>query len=229
MPVSLTTPKERPMLFSAPMVLAILDGRKTQTRRVIKLAEFGRSDTPGYFWTFRDKRGLWNDYRLTDALAADHCPYGQPGDRLWVREAIIRRPDAARCQTWVLYAADGHIAGQVHGCDLQRERRFPAIHMPRWASRITLEITGVRVERLNDISQEDALAEGIREHRLPFAGPDGISMWSAEEEWPALVFGDDPRMAFAALWQSIHGPGSWDANPWVWAISFRHLTAKVDA
>ena len=189
--------RERPILFSAPMVRAILAGTKTQTRRAIK--------APGIFVS----SGAINGHgvvSMTDAgIREVRCPYGQPGDRLWVREA------------WKVdlnhrfYRADGDPGGPVPWT--------PSIHMPRWASRITLEVTGVRVERPQDISEADAKAEGV--HRCL----DGL--WSGGA-WKHLRRPNcyaDPCNAFCDLWASINGPGSWDANPWVWVVEFRRVEA----
>ena len=146
------------------------------------------------------------------------CPYGQPGDRLWVREAHAFVPEPAYRRSTGIYQqinpSDAYEAC-VYRENFDRARNFPwrpSIHMPRWASRILLEITDVRVERLQDISEEQALTEGVHydsPHRAYF-GTDtgGIACNSA-------------RCAFADLWQSINGPGSWDANPFVWAVSFK--------
>jgi hypothetical protein len=226
--------KERGILFSAPMVRALLAGTKTQTRRIVKLAEFGRSDTPGYFWTFRDRQGRMHDIRLTDALVATRCPYGQPGDRLWVRETwgYTRQCDDINGPGDVIaYAAGGeHVyedAGgkrrlrrTVHGT-VMRPNHFcwppkpwkPSIHMPRWASRITQEITGVRVERLQEISETDAKAEGCAPAWLDVNG-ERVNHSSA----PTY------RQGYARLWNDINGPGSWDANPWVWVVKFELVT-----
>ena len=167
---------ERPILFSAPMVRAILDRTKTQTRRVVKLK-------PDYMETF---------LRLPNKVAC--CPYGQPGGRLWVRETFEDCESALH--SCVLYRADGGTPGT---------KWTPSIHMPRWASRITLEITGVRVERLQDISEEDAISEGTP---FPCGG------------WVG---------GYQKLWESIHGPGSWDLNPWVWVVEFKRVTPKLSA
>lgn len=181
------------------MARAILAGRKTQTRRIVKLADFGRSDTPGYLWTYRDRAGRMHDIRLTDALVAKCCPYGQPGDRLWVRE------------TWAdghSYDGKRHFAYRADGVELHPSRKWkPSIHMPRAASRITLEITGVRVERLQEISADDARAEGCPDKPVP--GAEQASVDAFAREW------------YADLWESINGPGSWYANPWVWVVEFR--------
>ena len=201
--------KERPILMSAPMVRACLDGSKTQTRRIIKLAEFGPSETRGYTWTFRDRRGLWNDYRAADFMA-ECCPYGQPGDRLWVRETWKRHPeypDAA------LYRA-------TWGNAETGDRWRPSIHMPRWASRLSLEVTGIRVERLQDISEADAIAEGTR--CWICGGPvDG----SCDNDCACFHTRREAIPSYRVLWESINGPGSWAANPYVWSISFRRVNA----
>lgn len=206
--------KQRPILFSAPMVRALLDGSKTQTRRV--LAHPGGDWTndglgritskhpkQGRFGLFV-RRGLSTDFPECDIVP---CPYGQPGDRLWVRETWaygIHAMAAARDENGpFVYAADGTTQGRL--CDRWR----PSIHMPRTASRITLEITGVRVERLQDISNDDAYSEGT-------------GTWAAEtakdgNKWPSM-----PR-AFQGLWESINGAESWSTNPWVWVIQFKRL------
>jgi hypothetical protein len=197
--------KERPILFSASMARAILAGRKTQTRRAVKLREFGPSDSKGYDWTFRDRRALWND--VSTERLMELCPYGQAGERLWVRE------------TWAAAAcSDGlspkclspnflrEIGGAWYQADVEglpvrtweRGRWRPSIHMPRWASRITLEVTSVSVERLQSLSMADVAAEGF----------------AACEQFEGSL---------AQTWDAINGPGSWASNPWVWAISFRVL------
>lgn len=196
--------KERPILFNADMVRAILDGRKTQTRRVVK-ADFdiiGECDD-GSLWPWREDCENGGDIWYP-------CPYGQPGDRLWVRE------------TW---AMSGHQrveyrAAPADGSDFRCVDRWrPSIHMPRWASRITLEITAVRVERLQDISEEDAKAEGVWKY-------------GDEDCWKIYTkttsFGTScPRRSFESLWQSINGPDSWNANPWVWVIEFKRVEAPA--
>lgn len=188
---------ERPILFSAPMVRAILAGTKTQTRRVVKLK-------PDYMETF---------LRLPNKMAC--CPYGQPGGRLWVREAW-RVIDLADCfapreltaahRIW--YEADG-----PHEPPAGRYR--PGMFMPRWASRITLKITGMRVERLQDITADDAMAEGIV--RLPDGG------YAADTDG-RHYHGASAWYSYGSLWEAINGPGSWEANPWVWVIDFNRVT-----
>lgn len=201
--------KERPILFSAPMVRAILDGRKTQTRRVIKgkgtwsvedADDFSNRKWPGY----EDEYGTWTDMP---------CPYGQPGDRLWVRETWACNPYDQT--TW--YRAND---------DLPPRREYgpigwkPSIHMPRWASRITLEVVRVRVERLQDISEQDAIAEGVKVFQDAIIEP--YSNPPKRMELTAVHY-------FADLWNKINGHGSWDANPWVWVVDFKTLTTGREA
>ena len=214
--------KERSILFSAPMVRAILKGRKTQTR----LKVFNKRTTNYQSIEERDDGTPW-PWRETED-AQDHwypCPYGQPGDRLWVRETFAIVPRTAyACSDGVqqtLRPDDPHDAA-IYRADWSRSNGGiqwrPSIHMPSWASRITLEVTGVRVERLQDISEVDAISEGVRQMR------DGSECWVGREgprglvtPWPTA------REAFRDLWQSINGPDSWTANPWVFVIEFQRV------
>lgn len=233
--------KERPILFSAPMVRAILEGRKTQTRRVVKpvgnddgfvILDYGNGGWPyrsddGDSTTHTVKRGgkLYLDETPHD------CPYGQPGDRLWVRETwrhTASSVEEARAITEDItsgIAVDWR-ATYVENCmnilgfsreDAEMADDFetwrPSIHMPRWASRITLEITGVRVERLADISKDDAMAEGI------VLQPDGGFGLADSTHYHFI----DPTDSYCSLWESINGAGSWLANPWVWVVEFKRL------
>ncbi len=201
------TPKERPILFSGPMVRAILEGRKSQTRRTIermegfRVKQFGPSDTTGYDWHFRCQRGLWQD--MDHAEVISRCPYGQAGDRLWVRETFAIANAANRS---VVYRASTPM-----GDGLWR----PSIHMPRWASRITLEITGVRVERLNEVSEEDAKEEGIE------TSSDGVYFMDYTR---GITNACRPDYSFMTLGKSINGPDSWAANPWVWVVDVKRLS-----
>ena len=197
---------ERPILFSAPMVRAILNGNKTQTRRVVKGMAL-RWLRPDHFtpeFTALPENGL--------------CPYGQPGDRLWVRETFQRFTDDGE----ILYKADpaGFEAMNEYKRDECLEARWrPSIHMPRRFSRISLEITAVRVERLQEISEADARAEGAMFHD---GGQIGHSGWRHD-------YSDvhaDARSSFARIWNNINGPGSWDKNPWVWVIEFRRVEGQ---
>lgn len=178
--------RERPILFSAPMVRAILDGRKTQTRRAVKHTPLlGYPDDWCHHVGKRDFEHGVGDFRR-------FCAYGQPGDQLWVRETF-----ATDGEGFFAFRADG----ETYNDGLPWK---PSIHMPRKASRIDLEITGIRVERLQEISYKDTIAEGPR--------PCG---WGNDD--------GGVQRNFARLWDEINGPGSWDKNPWVWVIEFRRI------
>lgn len=189
--------KERPILFSAPMVRALLAGTKTQTRRAAKV-----ESTLGIDSILAPRRagGHAATYLLPDqaAEAAACCPYGQPGDRLWVRETHGYGGDA--------YAPDVHYRATHPDAPVQG-RWLHSIHMRRRDSRILLEITSVRVERLQDISEADALAEGVP-HSLNLPG------------------GRFARENFEHLWWTINGDGSWESNPWVWVVEFERAQAQ---
>ncbi|KHJ64703.1 hypothetical protein [Burkholderia glumae] len=198
--------KERPIIFSAPMVRAILDGRKTQTRRVAK--EFaGKDNLDAILRRFPNQQG---------------CPHGEPGDRLWVRESFwgCDAPGFGD-QPCVVYDDEWH-GKEYRPAEIRpwarKFGRIPAIHMPRDCSRITLEITGVRVERLHGISEQDAVAEGIDKTASGF--------WSTygQREVDGTF---SPRSSFQSLWESINGPFSWEANPWVWVIEFARITDEA--
>lgn len=211
----------RPILFSGPMIRALLEGRKTQTRRVVKpqpLFEGFRSY--GASWAWHKSPAIWFSGVTTKQLVSKpglgmYCPYGQPGDLLWVRETC--------CPDWAdkpVYKADG---GSAREAGYPAEPRWrPSIHMPRWASRLTLRITGVRVQRLHDISEDDAIAEGAKPIAVTFRGD------QAGDARLVPSLGGPYRDGFRCLWASINGPGSWDANPWVWALTFEVIKANVD-
>jgi hypothetical protein len=225
--------KERPMLFSAPMVRAILDGSKTQTRRVCK---------PMNAWVNQDCR----EVRVIDG-APHHflkgaempierlrSPHGQPGDHLWVRETC-RADELPSGLDGVRYLADDSFIeienseeaaekwGELACYGMKKSglaecRAVPSIHMPRWASRILLEVTGVRVERLQSISEVDALAEGIDRER----------MIECQDSFDIIADGNmtgrpTPISCYRELWESINGPRSWGVNPWVWCIDFKRI------
>ena len=219
--------KERPILFSAPMVRAILSGTKTQTRRILKLKW-------GFDLEERDDGTLWPwaEHPDCDEDVWMPCPQGDIGDRLWVREAF-RFPasldhlspsvcgdkalDAGYRTPWAptQFEADGSRTGEWRGFDTPPEKTKPGklrpgIHMPRWASRIALDIKAVRVERLQDISEADALAEGVP-HSLNLPG------------------GRFARENFEHLWWTINGDGSWDSNPWVWVVEFERAQAHKES
>lgn len=199
------------MIFNGEMVRAILDGRKTQTRRIMENQPAGDSpDTPALI---RNVDGGFQWYGHYGESSIFNCPFGAVGDRLWVRETFRLFDSSVECS-----CEDHCSCSCYHGKPLYRAngddtecRWTPSIHMPRWASRITLEITAVRVERLNDISQEDAQAEGMEltGWRPTYADPD-----SGGEVWT-------PYDNFAQLWESIYGEENWQANPWVWVIEFK--------
>ena len=189
--------KERPIIFSGPMVRAILAGTKTQTRRVADIIWDTSKHWGGYdCWTFR-KRGKpmigFSTRNSGQNTLVHHCPHGAPGDRLWVRETF-----AMESPTCPVYLADQTDKTTV-------ERWKPSIHMPRWASRLTLEIVSVRVERSQDISEKDAAAEGCEP--------------KPEKDHDIFKF----TKGYETLWKSINGFGSWALNPWVWVIEFKKL------
>ncbi|KQJ07405.1 hypothetical protein [Escherichia coli] len=215
---------ERGMIFNGEMVRAILDGRKTQTRRIMKIQPSDGFhpthngfdlDSKAHWYTpgVVDKNGYLQPAKKDVFGVADEnegytCPFGAVGDRIWVRE------------TWARYNIDQDSHDMAYRAttpeDWPKEGRWrPSIHMPRWASRILLEITDVRVERLNDISEEDARAEGII---------DGGCLNCGEPE-PCGCANPEPDAtdAFAYLWQSIYGQENWNANPWVWVIEFKRI------
>ncbi|WP_085715674.1 hypothetical protein [Pseudomonas sp. B28(2017)] len=219
--------KERPILFSAPMVRAILAGHKTVTRRPVRhqpdvsvTDAIPRRNFPHgpatIDWYWRPKHG-----HLNGAPSAGwdfKCPYGQPGDRLWVREAwaadaqvdAISPRELSQGEP-ILYPADGTV--RQTGCSMLKSGRTrPSIHMPRWVSRILLEITDVRVERLQDISLAQVRKEGCEVREFWLFGSDA----EERQKIGARVFGN--------LWASINGEESWRSNPWAWVIEFKRVT-----
>lgn len=247
------------MIFNGEMVSAILDGRKTQTRRVMKVQPEPSKTRSGDFW-FSSKK-LESMVHVSDLVPGNSpiadchlffqehcCPFGAVGDRIWVRETwgVVSHEldEDGRIQPWnpdrsataihempfgngyysghAIYAADGEFTwGDDDGYEDGRSCWKPSIHMPRAACRILLEITDVRVERLNSISQEDARAEGII---------DGGCLNCGEPE-PCGCANPEPDAtdAFAYLWQSIYGQENWNANPWVWVIEFKHIEGNSHA
>jgi hypothetical protein len=225
---------DRPIIFSGSMVRALLAGTKTQTRRVLSrlsgmgaVTEFGWSDTPGYIWHFRDREARWHDLRHEELLA--RLPYAV-GDRLYVRERCLTI--TGRTYRGVRYIADGHDAGDFDKARDAGEwdcKSRPSIHMPRWASRLTLAVTEVRVERLNDISRDDAMAEGVVQTWGDFRGnPPAWALRPGEDD-PCFYDNRTSVENFRLLWESINGPDAWAANPWVVAISFRVIPANIDS
>lgn len=216
--------KSRPILFSGSMVRALLDGSKCQTRRIVKPQppdDCGGIEVGPYHPTIirrgEDEPGpeVFGAYS-SDGSWGVKCPHGQVGDALWVRE------------TWA------HDAESLEQCRASHEDAFggsygpyyrategapdtlkwkPSIFMPRWASRITLQITGVRVERLQDISEADAMAEGAPSYEEGVDSPPR----DTEHEWSYTA-------SFQRLWESINGPGAWATNPFVWVLEFTTIS-----
>lgn len=224
--------KERPILMNAEMVRAVLDGRKTQTRRPVKPQPYtipwrdayGNADE-ALFWRYAEPREDWPYPRF--------CPFGQPGDRLWVRETWqeffddemmplrprgprgrLGSPDTPDRGSYVFYRADGPVPVQP---PLGRANWRPSIHMPRWASRIALEITDVRVERVQDITEDDAIADAGLEAMIP------EHIWYIPGE--DLGTTRDPIYAFEHVWDACYGKThhAWTTNPWVWVVEFRRV------
>jgi len=190
---------DKPILFSGQMVRALLDGRKTQTRRAIK-PQPGPNDRP---WWDHDHWAVF--HRLGGGFSRQKTLLHHVGDRLWVRESL----EWAGGDQWI-YGIDGLLVpGQIWA----KRKTVSSIHMPRWASRLTLIVEGVKVERLQDITPADAIAEGM----YPSANSQTIDCAT-----------ENPRDGFSRLWDSINGPGAWESNPWVAAISFRVIKANID-
>lgn len=233
--------KERPILFKGEMVRALLNGSKSQTRRIVKPQPFASGYCEGTvdFDGFRIPRegGPAPAKFSAEAVGGGsymneeiYCPYGQPGDRLWVRETFqplfaqgreygINTPDWETGEGYtVTYPATDPVVEWIDGEDNITARCKPSIHMPRAASRILLEIVSVRVERLNDISEADARAEGIKRIK------DGFERW---HPCPTDTLHEgltrDPLLSYRGLWESINGAGSWAANPWVWVVEFKRI------
>lgn len=197
-----TATRERPILFSGEMSRAIWDGRKSQTRRVVK------PQPKGALIPLETQPGVWFDHH--NILSGWRCPYGQPGDRLWVRESwayfggdeYLYQREPSQVMYRATWDSDTR---SLHHCGPVGDQHWrPSIHMPRWASRLTLEITEVRVQRLQEISEEDARAEGVK----AFQNSDG-----------SLRYRDE----FIKTWSLLNAKRGfgWDTNPWVWIIAFQ--------
>lgn len=218
--------KARPIIFSAPMVRALIDGRKTQTRRIVK---------PKPLWVYADQVPVKT--KDADPRGAISCPFGVPGDKLYVREKF-GYANAGKHRV-IVYAADEsawHIVADEGGEGDERSRGkrvdrskidpvhrwYPSIHMPRWASRITLTITNVRVERVQDISDADVVAEGTFD--APVNEDSVVRIRTVQQYRGKPELCNDrafaSRARFMVLWDSIHGTGAWDRNDWIWALTF---------
>ncbi len=256
----LTASKERPILFSGSMVQAILDGRKTQTRRVVKPQppadaegvgpnSYEGPEGPSWFWW---KGGTQYWPATLDGARPITCPYGVPGDRLWVRETFFQPVATTQMPggehesyrtgsaSDIRYAADGAEEEWVdlddRGVPTYGSRwrgKRPSIHMPRWASRITLEVVSVRVERVQEIDDGDAIFEGVDSRQVDLGDRVG-RRWVAPGVEMTNCMGDvatdvawymSARDAFRELWDSINAKRGygWDANPWVWVVEFKRV------
>jgi hypothetical protein len=270
---------DRPILCSAEMVRAILDGRKTQTRRAAPIRELNILQHPGDMITWSvsfleavkgalssHSGGKFSDLQARSIIASQFNPYGKPGDLLWVRETWCAHwgaPPYDAPQSYRIVTGDELPPIEQENGDLYRpvssdvmtvwygaegDKPFhmkwrPSIHMPRWASRITLRITDIRVERLQDISEDDARAEGCEAR--PFPGPwwqgyrdlgdgellhqqavgDTAPDWMIDpKKMPSTPWLDQSaRDGFRSIWIGLHGLGAWEANPWVWVVSFERV------
>lgn len=222
---------ERPILFTPGNVRAILDGSKSQTRRIVKPEPLCDVEWFAQLYAAGPDNGLWfpkngNPKDCDEWVQADgdpvRCPYGAVGNRLYVREA--HSPCGSSSAETGLYVVfrDGcqkYQSGElVQGLDKYADGAFdhikwrPSIHMPKWAARLWLEIVEVRVERLQEISEEDAIAEGCD---LPLVARKDGGLAETRRRIKSI--------AYPALWESINGPGSWEQNPWVWAITFKKV------
>jgi len=256
--------KARPILFSAPMVQALLDGRKTMTRRIVKPSVVeaidwcggGVDDEPATVDTFQlhwcvsrnDGKPVKEQWLISSSEYQEEgvvpigVAYGNVGDLLWVRETW--KPDVDDMTSGTTFRADNSFitienseeaANKWIAARKPEEQHpqmkspvwRPSIFMPRWASRLILEIIDIRIERLNDISEEDAISEGVIavdvNDTTVYTG-DFVS----EMVWPE-DYHENPESAFSDLWQSINGPDSWDKNPWVWVVEFKVHKMNVDA
>jgi hypothetical protein len=215
---------ERPIIFNSEMVRAVMEGRKVQTRRVLSPRQLKMIDVAASIGECYPLES-GHQHPNSQSYYREWCPFGAVGDRLWVREtfqgplfdavhldAYLREPEPFEKPEYCKYAADGGPRPEFFDADDNLRYAWkPSIHMPRWASRITLEITGVRVERLQDISESDARAEGVE---------------PAECAAMDILGG---KISFSMLWAEINGfdgSKSWQANPWVWVIEFKRVEGE---
>ncbi|MDF2419207.1 hypothetical protein GWP85_17080 [Acinetobacter beijerinckii] len=242
--------RELPILFNTAMVQAILKGSKTQTRRIVKpQPEVCDDDRGGHWWPsnvvqsmvhvekeLQDYEGFWG------GLIDDCNPFGAKGDRLWVRETWHVEPDVEGwsmndnepCTGWIGYKAGGSKKvtapnfDAVQRCfpkgevdwDFVPNNWRPSIFMPRWACRLILEITNIRIERLNDISEVDAIAEGVEQVAYQHQ-----KFWKGYKN-KERAYRDTAKDGFTSLWKEINGVDSWATNPWVWVIEFKVIEVK---
>ncbi|MGO3014669.1 MAG: hypothetical protein ACTID4_15000 [Hafnia alvei] len=193
--------KERGMIFNGPMVKAILSGQKTQTRRTMKVQPVLNGsfyEVYGAGWS----KGVKSVPVVNGHSLSNNCPFGAVGDRIWVRETFAK---GLSTKSTLAFRAT-HKPEDLEDGFWETIKWTPSIHMPRWASRILLEITNVRVERLNDISEEDAQAQGVTPSAHAITPPEAVY-----------------RVGFSELWRSIYGDENWEKNPWVWVIEFKRV------
>lgn len=264
--------KERPLLFSPPMIRVLLEGRKTQTRRIVKadfhhghaMAKITPIDSEFLLERWPEAERSFSNFGRCDRI---QCPYGVVGDRIWVKESycFAKFWEAMGIDDWaatVHYPADG-ADRQIYQCDAPDDvgfwpgavirkyegKRLPSIFMYRWVSRITLEIIDVRIERVQDISEEDAIAEGVdplfdleTAKAMPecdlkpmpwrnylFHGLIGKTITTKQSNDWQHQFSSYKTAAgsYSSLWESINGEGSWAANPWVWVVEFRRVDGRL--
>jgi hypothetical protein len=228
--------KERPIIFSAPMVRALLCHSKSQTRRIVKpqsldliqsvagMADWrqARKEDIGQDWVDAEFH-VWNARHPDNGRVAIRCAYGQPGDRLWVKETWRdpQAPGDSGSGRRVIYRADDILqsaSGAEHAGEMPAGVRWrSSLFMPRWASRILLEVVSVRIERLQDISVADAIAEGM-------ASAQGDPRRSADVPDQQA---DGPVAGYRKLFETLNGAGSWQANPWVWVVDFKPLQTRA--
>jgi hypothetical protein len=213
--------KARPILFSGPMVLALLEGRKTQTRRTKGLEYFSKpkNDTDNWHLSRVVDGAAYFYYKHSPGEVKIECPHGRPGDLLWVRETMrcsdgVWHYDADREPVLVHKNCESAMISWAHHKDAPV---CTSIYMPRFTSRITQRITRVRVERLHDISEDDAKAEGCRS--VDYATGREVILDPGMGSY---------RLHFSGIWNTINGAGAWDANPWVWALTFEVIKRNVD-
>lgn len=222
--------KERGLILAGHEVRAVLAGTKTQHRLPIGLREFQSSKTPGYDFTFRDRRALWNDFATADLIASKFAPW-KVGDVAWVRETFCIVNDLPDPDPYVvLYFAD-HVRRPIsheHQEDASLidydfgEQTRSSSQMPRWASRLSLRITDVRIQRVQSVTEQEAAAEGITSQSMAGSKATIVSPDGAETEttfaWTSCSY------AFATRWANRHGSDSWTRNDWTWALTWEVMT-----
>lgn len=219
----------------------ILEGRKTQTRRIISLRVTGPNKPKNIFDFYRGEKWVGAVSSNDPYTFSVKSPYGTRGDRLWVREAFYiddlnwigqrlpKESPVSLSGNDIYYRADGECCDQIAECQCKTQGKVKwrqSIHMPRWASRLSLEVTSIRVERVQDISEADAKAEGIRKEDLPY-DPDNFhppgSYGFVGNNNPLGKIWPRPQQAFAELWDDTNGKGAWDRNDWVWVVDFKRI------